>query len=72
MSKKVETEESRKAAEIQKEQVETATKETEEKFTTAQATLEALKKKSGAAHGALWWIEKDLAEAKKFFGGRKK
>jgi len=61
----------RKESEEQAKIVEAAVTETQAKFDEAGATLEVLKKKSGSAFGALWWMDKELAEAKKFLGKRK-
>jgi len=38
----------------------------------ANATLEAAKKKPGVAHGAIWWLQKEMAEAQKLLPARAK
>jgi len=47
-------------------QVEAATKEAEEKFQAAQDFLEEAKKKVGSSKGDLWWLDREIKEAKKY------
>jgi len=64
-------EQARKATEEKSVEVESAVKETQVKFDEAIATLEALKQKSGSAQGALWWMSKEVEEARKFLAPKK-
>jgi len=64
-------EQARIATEEKSKEVESAVKETQAKFDEAIATLDALKKKSGSAQGALWWLSKEVEEARKFLAPRK-
>jgi len=73
----------KKAAEEQVPKAEAARKESEKiaaeleaaegelakKFEAAQKALEAAKSKGGAPLGAIWWLEKELSEMKKFKPG---
>jgi len=52
-------------------EVEKAVEETEQKFREAEAYFEEVKRKGGVAKGALWWIERELKEAKKYLPQRK-
>jgi len=38
----------------------------------ANASLEAAKKKPGVAHGAIWWMQKSMAEAQRLLPARAK
>jgi len=67
--RKVEKE--RKAAEEQTRRVEEAVRGAEAKFKEAQDYFEMVKKKGGAAKGALWWIERELKEAQKYLPKKK-
>jgi len=82
--RKVEKE--RKAAEAAKEKAEKARAESEEKaaqlevaekelsakMSEAEAALEEIKKEGGVPLGQIWWLEKELAEARKFVAPRRK
>jgi len=58
-------------AEEQTRLLEVAENELRVKFDEAQAALEAVKRQGGGvAQGAVWWLEKELAEARKFMKGR--
>ncbi len=57
--------------EEQTRQVEAAVRETEDRFREAQAFLEEVKKKGGVAHGAIWWMERELKEAQKYMPKKK-
>lgn len=46
--------------------IEADQKDTEKKLEAAAAALDELKKKGGAAHGALWWMEREVIEAQKY------
>jgi len=52
-----------------------AQKKAERSFVEAEAALEEAKKKGGAGLGDLWWMEREIKEAKKYMpqskGGRK-
>jgi len=65
-------EEARAAAEEQARVVEKAVQETQEKMAAAEAYLEEVKKKAGNQQGAIWWVGRELKEAKKFMPGYKK
>lgn len=45
--------------------------EAEKAFRDAEAYLEELKSNPGGGQGALWWIERDIAEARKYMPKRK-
>jgi len=55
-----------KAAEVAR-----AVQEAEDKLQEAQNFLEEVKNKGGVAHGAIWWMEREIAEAKKYMPKRK-
>jgi chromosome segregation ATPase len=62
--------EAAKAAQLELEeqtrQLEKAEAELSKAFAEAEKVLEDLKKKGGVAHGAIWWMERGLKEARKF------
>jgi len=64
-------EQARIATEGKSKEVDNAVSETQTKFDEAIATLDALKKKSGSAQGALWWMSKDVEEARKWLAPKK-
>jgi len=39
---------------------------------SAQQLLEEAKKKPGVAHGAIWWMERELKEAQKWLVPKKR
>jgi len=45
--------------------------EAQKRFAEAEAYLKEVSSRSGSAKGALWWIEKELQEAKKYMPQRK-
>ncbi len=51
--------------------MEAAVRETEARFQEAQDFLEEVKKKGGVAHGAIWWMERELKEAQKYMPKKK-
>jgi len=55
----------REAAESTR-RVEEAVRQTEVQMQQAFDYLEEVKKKGGVAHGAIWWMERELQEAKKY------
>jgi len=57
--------------EDQTRKVEQAVKETEARFNEAADYLEEVKKKSGTAYGAIWWMERELKEAQKYMPKKK-
>jgi len=59
-------EQARKTQEEQTKKVEAATRETEAKFAEALAFLEEMKKKAGAPQGALWWLQREVTEQRKY------
>jgi len=46
--------------------VEAAVRETEARMQEAQDFLEEVKRKGGVAYGAIWWMEREITEAKKY------
>jgi DNA repair exonuclease SbcCD ATPase subunit len=64
-------EQARVATEGKSKEVDAAVIETQTKFDEAVATLETLKKKSGSAQGALWWMSKEVEEARKWLAPKK-
>jgi hypothetical protein len=60
------------AAEEQTRQVEAAFVDAQKQSEEAKKLLEEAKKKPGTPHGAIWWLEKDLAEAAKFLSQSKR
>jgi len=59
-------EEARAAAEEQTRKVEAAVADTERKAKEADDYLEELKRAPTAAHGAIWWMQREVQEAKKY------
>merc|ERR1712080_71913 len=49
-----------------------ATKQAKNEFKAAKTLFDELKKKGGAAMGAIWWMERQLEETQKFTPKRKK
>jgi len=62
----VELEAAKKEVEESTRRLEVAVKETETKMQEAQDFLEEVKKKGGISFGAIWWMERELVEAKKY------
>jgi len=56
----------RKEVEESTRKVEEAVRQTEVKMQEAQDFLEEVKRKGGVAGGAIWWMERELIEAKKY------
>jgi len=56
----------REKAEEQTRQVEAAVADTEQKAKEANELLEELKKRDSVPHGAIWWMQRQVAEAKKY------
>jgi hypothetical protein len=59
-------EKGRAAAEEQTKRVEESLADTENKAKEAAAFLEELKKRAGVPHGAVWWMQREVAEARRF------
>jgi len=59
-------EKDRKAAEEATRQVEEAVRQTEMKMKEAEDFLREVKRKGGIAFGAVWWMERELTEVKKY------
>jgi len=59
-------EKARKEVEEKTKQVEAATKEAEKKFDEAQKYLEEVKSKGGSSQGDIWWMQREITEAKKY------
>jgi chromosome segregation ATPase len=53
-------------AEEKTRQVEAATKDAEKKFDDAQKYLEEVKSKGGSSQGDIWWMQREITEAKKY------
>jgi len=66
-----ELEQAKRDAEAATKRVEKAVIEIEEKFREAEAYLQEVKRKGGVANGAIYWIERELKEAKKYLPQRK-
>ena len=64
-------ESSRAAAEQAKAEADAAVDAAEAAVAEAEAFLEEEKKKPGSSHGALWWIDRELHEKKKYMPMRK-
>jgi len=64
-------EKQRKAAEEQTVRVQQAVMDSEARFQEAVDYLEQVKKKGGIARGQIWWMERELQEAKKYMPQRK-
>jgi chromosome segregation ATPase len=56
----------RAAAEEQTKLTEKAVEETERKCAEASETLEKLKQRGGVPRGAIWWMQREVTEAKKY------
>jgi len=61
-----ELEHAKHEAEESTRRVEEAVRQIEAQFQQAQDYLEEVKKKDGVAYGAIWWMERELKEAKKY------
>jgi len=59
------------SVEITKKQVEEAVSQTEENYRQAESYLEQVKNSSGTAYGSIWFMERELEEAKKYLPKRK-
>jgi len=59
-------EEARRKTEETTRQVEHAAKEAEHKFQEAQNYLEEVRSKGGSSEGDLWYLQRELTEAKKY------
>jgi hypothetical protein len=53
-----------------RQQSENALKEAEAAFENAQKYLDEMKSKIGSAAGTLWWMNRDLLEARKYLPQR--
>jgi len=62
---------SKQEAERKAEEARERANEAENAFNEAQAYLEDLKSRPGGGQGALWWMERELAEARKFLPKRR-
>jgi len=60
-----------KAAEAARAVAEAALEETQKKVQEAEDYLAVVKAKPGTPHGAIWWLERELAEQKSFLPERK-
>jgi len=59
------------AAEAARQDAEAKAREMEVKFDEAERFLEELRSRPGGGQGALWWIERELQEARKYMPKRK-
>jgi len=66
-----EAEEATRASEEQTKRVEAAARDCEDKLKEAMDFLEAAKNKGGVAHGAVWWMEREIIEKKKYMPKKK-
>jgi len=60
-----------KVAEAARQAAEDALEQTRTRVAEAEAYLNEVKKKPGTPHGAIWWMERELEEKKKFLPERK-
>jgi hypothetical protein len=60
-----------KAAEAARAVAEAALEQTRERVAEAETYLAEVKAKPGTPHGAIWWLERELAEQKSFLPERK-
>jgi chromosome segregation ATPase len=60
-----------KVAEAARAVAEDALEQTRKRVAEAEAYLDEVKKKPGTPHGAIWWMERELEEKKKFLPERK-
>jgi len=67
----VEAKKAQHAAEEATEVAREKAQEMEQKFAEAEAFLEEVKSRPGGGQGAIWWIGRELAEAKKYMPKRK-
>jgi len=67
----IQLESAKKEVEEVTKRVEKSVVEAEEKFREAEAYLEEVKRKGGVANGAIFWIQRELQEAKKYLPQRK-
>jgi len=58
--------------EAEKKQVEQAVEDANKKLAKAQETLDEVSRKGGGGQGSLWWIQREINEAKSFLPGSKK
>lgn len=63
--------EERKKAEEQAKKTEEALADTEKKAKEASDLVEKLKQSGGVQHGAVWWLNREIAEARKYMPQRK-
>eukprot|EP01103_Thecamoeba_quadrilineata_P019857 TRINITY_DN8247_c0_g1_i1.p1 TRINITY_DN8247_c0_g1~~TRINITY_DN8247_c0_g1_i1.p1 ORF type:complete len:299 (+),score=112.72 TRINITY_DN8247_c0_g1_i1:34-930(+) len=68
---KLNTEAATKKAEKARAAAEAALQEAEKKFAEADAYLKDVSSRSGSAQGSLWWIDRELQEAKKYMPQKK-
>jgi len=58
--------------EAEKKKVEQAVEDTNQKLVKAQDQLDEVSRKGGGGQGSLWWIQREIDEAKSFLPGGKK
>jgi len=64
-------EDAKREAEEATKRVERAVRDTEARMEEAEAYLEEVKRKPGSSFGAIWWMERELKEAKRYLPQRK-
>jgi len=68
---RIAAEEAARLAEEAKKDAEKKLREAEDKFDEAQSYLEEVRSRPGGGQGALWWIDRELKEARKYLPKRK-
>jgi len=68
---KEKAEKARADSEVKQAELEAAEKDLSAKMVEAEAALEAVKKEGGVPRGQIWWLEKELGEAKKWMAPKK-
>jgi len=66
------SEEATARCEAEKKAVEQAVEDTNQKLVKAQDQLDEVSRKGGGGQGSLWWIQREIDEAKSFLPGGKK
>jgi len=68
---KIDTEAAERKADRLRAPLKAAREEAERAVEEAKAFFEAVKAKGGAPYGALWWMDRELAEKQKYMPGKK-
>jgi len=64
--------EAREAAEAARADADNAVEAARQRLAEAEAYLQEVKKKPGQPYGALWWVDRELAEAKRYLPSSKR